>query len=183
MKRRALITLLGGALAWTRAAHGQQATPVIGYLGISSPEPFASRLQAIRDGLSETGYVEGRKVTIDYRWAENQFDRLGALASDLVNRRPSTIVAAGSIAGALAAKAATTTIPIVFETGADPVAAGRQHHRRDVVERGGKPEASGTPARVDPERESRGTARQPGQCEHHAAAAAANAGGSPDTRT
>ena len=124
MKRRAFITLLGGALAWTRAAHGQQATPVIGYLGISSPEPFASRLQAFRDGLSETGYVEGRKVTIDYRWAENQFDRLGALASDLVNRRPSTIVAAGSIAGALAAKAATTTIPIVFETGADPVAAG-----------------------------------------------------------
>jgi putative tryptophan/tyrosine transport system substrate-binding protein len=123
--RREFITLLGGAgAAWPLAAHGQQATPVIGYLGISSPEPFASRLQAFRHGLSETGYAEGRNVKIDYRWAENQFDRLGALASDLVNQRPSTIVAAGSIAGALAVKAATTTIPIVFETGADPVASG-----------------------------------------------------------
>src|SRR5262245_28124002 len=125
MRRRDFITLLGGAVAaWPLAAHGQQATPLIGYLGISSPEPFASRLQAFRHGLSETGYVEGRNVTIDYRWAENQLDRLGALAVDLVNHRPSTIVAAGSLAGALAVKAATTTIPIVFETGADPVAAG-----------------------------------------------------------
>ena len=125
IRRRDFITLLGGAVAaWPLAAPGQQATPVIGYLGISSPEPFASRLQAFRHGLSETGYVEGRNVKIDYRWAENQFDRLGVLASDLVNHRPSTIVAAGSIAGALAVKAATTTIPIVFETGADPVASG-----------------------------------------------------------
>jgi len=125
VKRREFTTLLGGAVAaWPLAARGQQVTPVIGYLGISSPEPFASRLQAFRHGLSETGYVEGRNVTIDYRWAENQFDRLGALASDLVNHQPSTIVAAGSIAGALAVKAATTTIPIVFETGADPIAAG-----------------------------------------------------------
>jgi putative ABC transport system substrate-binding protein len=124
VRRREFITLLGGAAAWPLAANGQQATPMIGYLGISSPEPFASRLQAFRYGLSETGYVEGRNVTIEYRWAEVQFDRLRALASDLVNRRPSTIVAAGSIAGALALKAATTTIPIIFETGADPVAAG-----------------------------------------------------------
>src|SRR5262249_12715079 len=123
--RREFITLVGGAAAaWPVGARGQQATPVIGYLGISSPEPFASRLQAFRRGLSETGYIEGHNVTIDYRWAETQFDRLGALASDLVDHRPSTIVAAGSIAGALAVKAATTTIPIVFETGADPVAAG-----------------------------------------------------------
>jgi putative ABC transport system substrate-binding protein len=125
VRRREFITLLGGAAAWPRAARAQQpAMPVIGYLGISSPEAFASRLQAFRQGLFETGYVEGRNVTIDYRWAENQFDQLGALASDLVNHRPSTIVAGGSIAGALAVKAATTTIPIVFETGADPVSAG-----------------------------------------------------------
>jgi ABC-type uncharacterized transport system substrate-binding protein len=125
LKRRDFITLLSGAVTWPLAAQAQQpAMPVIGYLGISSPEAFASRLQAFRQGLSETGYVEGRNVTIDYRWAENQFDRLGALASDLVNHRPSTIVAGGSIAGALAVKAATTTIPIVFETGADPVATG-----------------------------------------------------------
>ncbi len=126
IRRREAIGLLGAmATAWPFAVGAQQpAMPVIGYLGISSPEVFASRLQAFRLGLSETGYLEGRNVTIEYRWAESQFDRIPGLASDLVKRRPSVIVAAGSTAGALAVKAATTTIPIVFETGVDPVGAG-----------------------------------------------------------
>jgi putative ABC transport system substrate-binding protein len=122
--RREFITLLGGAaVAWPLVARTQQ-VPVIGYLGGASAEAFASRLQAFRQGLSETGYREGRDLMIEYRWAESQVDRFPALASDLVSRRPSVIVAAGSTAGALAVKAATTTIPVVFETGADPLAAG-----------------------------------------------------------
>jgi putative ABC transport system substrate-binding protein len=124
MIRRDFITLLGGAaVAWPLAARGQQ-VPVIGYLGMTSPEAYASRLLAFRQGLSETGYLEGRNVTIEYRWAESQFDRLPLLASELVGLRPSAIVTVGSTAAALAAKAATTAIPIVFEIGGDPLAAG-----------------------------------------------------------
>jgi putative tryptophan/tyrosine transport system substrate-binding protein len=104
--------------------NAQQALPVIGYLGSETPNLFATRLSSFRQGLSQTGYDEGRNVTIEYRWAEGRNDRLPALAADLVRRQVTVLAAPGSAAAALAAKAATSTIPIVFETGLDPVAAG-----------------------------------------------------------
>jgi putative tryptophan/tyrosine transport system substrate-binding protein len=124
MRRHELMLLLGGALTAARTLRGQQrATPVIGVLGSGSPGPLAPFVAAFRQGLSETGYVEGQNVAIEYRWAEGRYDRLAALAADLVGRKVDAILAVGGTPPALAAKAATSTIPIVFSSG-DPVSFG-----------------------------------------------------------
>ncbi len=124
MNRRDMIALLGGAAAWPIAARAQQPMPVVGFLASGSSGPYEPLVAAFLQGLKETGFVAGVNVAIEYRWAEGQYERLPTLASDLVRRRVAVIAAMGGVTSAIAAKDATTSIPIVFQVGVDPTASG-----------------------------------------------------------
>ena len=125
MRRRAFIGLVSGAVLWPLTARGQESTiPVVGFLGGTSPSLYTTRLHAFRAGLKEAGYVENENVRIEYRWAEGQNNRLPVLAAELVRRPVAVLVAAGGIPSAIAAKAATATIPIVFAVATNPIELG-----------------------------------------------------------
>jgi len=125
MKRRELLSLLGGVAAcWPLAAHAQHPIPLIGFLGGASAGPWARLVTAFRAGLNDMGYVEGENLAIEFRWAEGRYNQLPGLAADLVRRKVAVLVSTGGLAAAQAAKAATTTIPIVFTLGSDPVETG-----------------------------------------------------------
>jgi putative ABC transport system substrate-binding protein len=174
MRRRDFIkVIVGSTAAFPLAARAQQPSlPVIGFLGSTSLDEYALRLRAFRQGLKDAGYVEGQNVTIEYRWADDQYNRLPAMAAELVHRQVNVIVAGGCTPASMAAKAATATIPIVFATANDPVASGfvasldkprRQHHRCDQLERGNGAEAAGVAARTAAERNHYCGAHQPEQ--------------------
>ena len=132
MRRREFIALLGGAASWPITARAQQGSmPVVGFLHSGSSTPYAGRMAGFREGLGDTGFFEDKNVAIEYRWAEGNYERLPKMALDLVRRAVSVIVAGGGIASAPVAKAATSTIPTVFLTGVEPVAAALSAHLPD----------------------------------------------------